>query len=1108
MDSLFTAKPYGLVASSAASSFHLQSLSRRDFVECGIQFRSSGLRYRVLRGKLGFQILSPRRVTFQDPVLQSSIIVIAATIAACAAIKPVHFSRNRGGCSDEEIDGECLQQEISDVLVCSEQSHDIDIPEKECTRKQVLSSEALYKLPSICNRMNVACRYPEEISTTKDHTFVCKDDELLNSQTTGLSLDVLNKELHRVDQPVTLFPTASMLAQTKVLSRETGSLVLDKPDILPGKQEKALSGSNLQSLQAFHISNFFVLPVKSNQRESSQNNCNGMQQHIANDSELLDSNHSVDHHKSAKEAYDCEKEQIGFRSLSCFNSLNNKTFNFILRSDSGYYDLKHSVKEAEVLEKDSSRLAERQVFFWCFNKACNSNKMERPDRLRSTHDIDRSLIWKKDIKDSSRFFQPNGGLIKGSSSIKTCLRTYECLLRDTRLKDCLDLLESMKRKGFLDLDKVHHISFLNACKSQKAVKEAFRFCKLINKPTVSTFNMLLSVCANSQDFDGAFEVMLLMKEARLKPDCKLYTTLISACGKCGKVDAMFEVFHEMVNAGVEPNVNTYGALIDGCARAGQIAKAFGAYGIMRSKNVQPDRVVFNALITACGRAGALDRAFDVLAEMRGEPKPVDPDHVTIGALVKTCIQTGQAKRAREVYKMLHLFNIKGTPDVYTIAVNSCCENGDLEFALSIYDDMKNNCVLPDEMFLSTIIDVAGHAQNIDAAFAILKDAKNRGILVGSMTYSSLMGACCNAKNWKKALELYEDIKAIKLLPTVSTLNALVTALCDGDQLTKSVEVLNEMKEVGVLPNVVTYSILTVACEKKDEAELGFAILSKAKTDGILPNLIMCRCLTGMCLQSYEKDCSRDEPIISFNSGKPQIDSIWTSRAIMVYRETISSGEIPTIEVFSQVLGCLQFPLNPLLRNSFIENMGISFDTSGCSNISSYLHGFGEYDTRSFSVLEEAASLRVVPRVSYKESPIVLDARKLLLHTVEVYILTILKGLKHRLAAGARLPYITILLPRGKTVIQSPIGDRSVYIATRVGQAVGSLLRRLGLRYQGDESHGKIRINGLTLKRWFKPKHASSSINARHGDLILASERLAKGIADQQRKIRSKNLSLE
>lgn len=42
------------------------------------------------------------------------------------------------------------------------------------------------------------------------------------------------------------------------------------------------------------------------------------------------------------------------------------------------------------------------------------------------------------------------------------------------------------------------------CRSQKAVKEAFRFINLIQNPTLSTFNMLMSVCGFSQDLDGNY----------------------------------------------------------------------------------------------------------------------------------------------------------------------------------------------------------------------------------------------------------------------------------------------------------------------------------------------------------------------------------------------------------------------------------------------------------------------------------------------------------------------------------------------------------------------------------------------------------------------------
>ena len=65
----------------------------------------------------------------------------------------------------------------------------------------------------------------------------------------------------------------------------------------------------------------------------------------------------------------------------------------------------------------------------------------------------------------------------------------------------------------------------------------------------------------------------------------------------------------------------------------------------------------------------------------------------------SCYAILQASRAREVYKMLHKYKIKGSPEVYTIAVSNCSDTGDLDFALSIYDDMTRNKVLPDEVFL-------------------------------------------------------------------------------------------------------------------------------------------------------------------------------------------------------------------------------------------------------------------------------------------------------------------------------------------------------------------------------------------------------------------------
>ena len=81
------------------------------------------------------------------------------------------------------------------------------------------------------------------------------------------------------------------------------------------------------------------------------------------------------------------------------------------------------------------------------------------------------------------------------------------------------------------------------------------------------------------------------------------------------------------------------------------------------------------------------------------------------------------------------------------------------------------------------------------------------------------------------------------------------------------------------------------------------------------------------------------------------------------------------------------------------------------------------------------------------------------------------------------------------------------LINRVGQAVAALLRRIGLPYQGSESHGKIRISGLTMKRWLTPKLASP-FSGKPEEINLSQFRLGKGIAHQQRNIRTGNLSLD
>ena len=66
------------------------------------------------------------------------------------------------------------------------------------------------------------------------------------------------------------------------------------------------------------------------------------------------------------------------------------------------------------------------------------------------------------------------------------------------------------------------------------------------------------------------------------------------------------------------------------------------------------------------------------------------------------------------------------------------------------------------------------------------------------------------------------------------------------------------------------------------------------------------------------------------------------------------------------------------------------------------------------------------------------------------------------------------------------------MVNRISQAVAALLRRLGLPYLGNESRGKIRINGVVVRKWFQPK-LDSPFSGKRTELRSSERRLGKGI---------------
>lgn len=687
---------------------------------------------------------------------------------------------------------------------------------------------------------------------------------------------------------------------------------------------------------------------------------------------------------------------------------------------------------------------------------------------------------------------------------------YRKLLGAGRLQDCVAILESIDEYSILNMDKVNPHEFYSACKRRRALKEAFRFSRLVGRKSLRNYNMLLSVCAQSQDASAACRVLEMVRNAGLQADCIFYTTLISACAKAGRIDLMFKFLNEMETEGIDANVQTFGAMIDGCARAGDVPKAFGIYKKMLNQNVKPDRVIFNTLITACGRAGALLRAFEVLADMRDEPDPVALDHFTYGALIAACARAGEVERAFEVYKRMRSSKVAGTAECYTAAVHACRQKGYLKFALSIYEDMQKDGVLPDEVFFCALIDVAGHARKLDTAFAILREMKSTGISPGPSSYNTLMVVCSNVGNAEGAMHVYEEIKDLGLKLTVSTLNALVASLCAGRQLDCALTVLQEFRIAGVMPNKDTYSILLAACEREDQASIALKLYNHSKDDFLQPTLKMCNSILDLCIRRIETGAlpPHDPRFLNIHTNEDDVvlHQYWTSQGLVVYNDLISAGLIPTLGIISQVLGCLRVSAISSQHILYTQRSANSFRNSEIPTTISVEDACGMYLPRALTLYEDATTLGVIRIVNYAAVPISVDMRNVPVYAGEVGMLTLLKDLKHRHDKGLYLNSVKLIFSvELKEAFTARGGFRRIQVPSRTGEAVMTLLRKLRIKYEGHESSGDVTISTSAIRNWLRisqsaPQKARNLQAVETNSLSCKAGSLAASVSRSKRRL--------
>ncbi|TVU47459.1 hypothetical protein EJB05_07062, partial [Eragrostis curvula] len=273
--------------------------------------------------------------------------------------------------------------------------------------------------------------------------------------------------------------------------------------------------------------------------------------------------------------------------------------------------------------------------------------------------------------------------------LKTCCNAKEYNLAQ-------ELYEEMKKKecdGLLKLDVFTYSTMMKVFADAKMWKMASKIKENMQAAGVRlnlvTWSSLINAYANSGLIDRGIEVLEEMIRDGCQPTAPCFNIILTACVKSCQYDRAFRLFYSWKESGIKISLSP--------EEKGYIDGSFtfcGEHpnngGIMLVVPFRPTVTTYNILMKACGTNG--ERAKSVMNEMRRSG--LCPDLISWSILMNIYGTSQNRDGAIQALRRMQRIGIKLNVAAYTVAIKACAESKDLKLALHLFEEMKTHQLKP------------------------------------------------------------------------------------------------------------------------------------------------------------------------------------------------------------------------------------------------------------------------------------------------------------------------------------------------------------------------------------------------------------------------------
>eukprot|EP00250_Pteridium_aquilinum_P017363 c23591_g1_i1 orf=264-2249(+) len=315
-------------------------------------------------------------------------------------------------------------------------------------------------------------------------------------------------------------------------------------------------------------------------------------------------------------------------------------------------------------------------------------------------------------------------------------------------------------------------------------------------PNNFTYASILKASTGMLNRGMAEQVHTSLIEAGFDSDVTIGNVLVDVYAKLGSMERALLVFNNMH----KKDIVSWSAMISCFSQYERWREAISLFEEMHQEQLQPNNYTYVSILKACASLKTLENCR--LVHSGVVERSWEVDVYVRSTLVDTYVKCGCIEDARGVFdKILELDLVSMNAMLSGYAQNALGEE-----ALSLFQRLQNECVMPDKVTFAIILKACASVAAIEEGNQVHARISDAGIARDLFMGSTLVDMYVKCKQVDEARQVFDGM----FERDVVLWNCLLVGYQE-DNSEEAMHLFNQMQHEGVFADAVTFVIMLKAC---------------------------------------------------------------------------------------------------------------------------------------------------------------------------------------------------------------------------------------------------------------------------------------------------------